>query len=105
MITPTIGRVVLYRPLKTDGVVFAPPGLEGPTHAALITHVWGDRCVNLAIFDSNGAPYSKTSVALVQDGDAEPYSGHCQWMPFQRGQASKTDELAAVLAKTTGGTQ
>lgn len=82
MISPTIGRVVWYYPVGA-----LPSDQPLP---ALVAHVWGDRCVNLAIFDANGVPYPKppTSIPLVQDGDTPPTAGnYCTWMPYQIGQA------------------
>lgn len=90
MITPTVGRVVWYWPTGR---------VEGQPQVALIAHVWSDTCVNLAIFDDNGVPYPKppTSVLLVQDGNERPNGGHfCEWMPYQKGQAAKTEALEAA---------
>lgn len=50
---PSVGRVVHYY----DEVGIGP-------HAATIAHVWSDTCVNLGVLDSNGEPYSRTSVNL-----------------------------------------
>jgi hypothetical protein len=69
-----------------------------------VTHVWNDRMVNLAVFDSNGVAHSKTSVPLLQDDDPKPEHGFfCEWMPFQKGQAAKTEALESQLADTTEG--
>lgn len=77
MIQPTVGRVVNY---------FPPNGAEGPPLVALIAAVWGDTCVNLAIFDRNGNAFKDppTSILLVQEGAERPSGGHfCEWMPYQ----------------------
>lgn len=85
MIKPTVGRVVWYWP---DGV---QPEVSQP-HAALVTRVWGDTCVNLAVFDANGSPYSKTSVELHQDENVpRPTYAHASWMPYQVGQAKRNE--------------
>lgn len=92
VIKPTVGRVVWYYP---DGSSEATQPL-----AAMVTAVWGERCVNLAIFEANGVPMSHppTSVALVQEGDDLPkrtdgrLCRHCRWMPYQIGQAKKHAE-------------
>ena len=55
---PTIGRIVHYV-------------VGSAHHAAVIAHVFTETCVNLAVFDFNGTPYSRTSVAYseeAQDG-------------------------------------
>jgi hypothetical protein len=83
MIKPTVGRVVWFWPNKPGNEHVQP-------QAAMIAHVWGDTCVNLAIFDSNGVPIPKppTSIHLVQEGEQVPEMGYyCSWMPFQVGQA------------------
>ena len=88
MISPTIGRIVLYR----------PGGESGPSHAAIIVEVHSDRCVNLACFNDQGGSYPMTSVSLIHDGD-DPfnYFEYCEWMPYQKGQAAKTEALEKEL--------
>ena len=63
MIKPTIGRVVWYHAPGTTSTV--------RPQAAIVAHVWSDTCVNLAVFDVNGAASNATSVFLYQ-GDTEP---------------------------------
>ena len=92
MIEPTIGRVVWYHPVPGElgyGI--------GPL-AAIIVRVWSDYCVNLTVFDQNGDPHGKTSVALVQDDEAPMY-GYAEWMPYQKGQADKTEAMEARAEK------
>lgn len=93
MIKPTVGRVVWFTPALGPDVWSG----EGFIHldrtaplSAMVTHVWHDRMVNLVVFDSNGKPFGKTSVQLLQDDDAKPEHGYfCSWMPYQVGQAKK----------------
>lgn len=112
MIAPTVGRVVWYRPGMYDlGMLSTQPEPplaylgDGPL-AAIITHVWSDTCVNLTVFDSNAVSHPRTSVCLHQgdgprgDRGSSPY---CEWMPFQKGQASKTEAVERALADTTEG--
>lgn len=84
MITPTVGRVVWYRPVAD---ILCVNGTE--PLAAIVAGVWGDRMVNLAVFDFNGAMHNRTSVTLVQPEDTKPDHSFCQWMPFQVDQANK----------------
>jgi hypothetical protein len=94
-IKPTVGRVVHYRPSRDDGI---PSGAQQPL-VALIAYVHSDNCVNLSIFDMNGqGPYARTSVPLVQDGEPAPTIGFASWMPYQVGQAAKTEQLEKELA-------
>ncbi len=100
MIKPTIGRVVLFVP-KQAKYEFGFCFVAGRPHAALITAVHGDRCVNLAAFDANGKSYGFTSVTLRQPEDADQgFAGgdYCEWMPFQVGQAAKTEAAEQALA-------
>jgi hypothetical protein len=92
VITPTIGRIVWFYPATYK------PG-EQPL-AALVTYVWNERMVNLAVFDANGRHVDgTTSVRLVQPQDERPQSGYyCTWMPYQVGQAQKTEQLEQQLA-------
>jgi hypothetical protein len=85
MIKPTVGRVVLYHPSN------------GVTHAAIVAYVWSDRIVNLAAFDENGKAYSVTSIPLTQPEDEVSAAVYCEWMPYQKGQAAKTEALEAQV--------
>jgi hypothetical protein len=90
MIKPTIGRVVWYHPAFASD-----SGSNEYTLAALVCHVHSDTSVNLAVFDSNGVAASKTSVFLFQGEGVRPSFPYAEWMPYQIGQAAKTE---AVLA-------
>ncbi|NEW95488.1 hypothetical protein [Rhodopseudomonas sp. BR0G17] len=90
IILPSIGRVVWFHPA-------AQANPNGQPHAALIAYVQSERLINLAAFDENGTSYSATSVPLLQGDEAPPTDGtaYAEWMPFQKGQAAKTDNVAA----------
>jgi hypothetical protein len=91
MIKPTVGRVVwFYKYSKGQGH-------KGPL-AALVACVHSDICVNLAVSDENGCMRSETSVRLIQENDEAPQQDYCGWMPYQIGQAKKTEELQSKLA-------
>lgn len=87
MITPSIGRVVWFTPYtSTDSRHDKRQPLP-----ALISYVWNDRLVNLAVFDQNGNSIGgATSVILLQDNDPKPEMGYfASWMPYQIQQAEK----------------
>lgn len=90
MIKPTIGRVVLVRNRPTSiDLSQAEP--------ALVAYVWGDRCINVGGFNAGGTPFGATSVPLLQDDDIPPTAGlYAEWMPYQKGQAAKTEALEAA---------
>ena len=91
MIQPTVGRVVWYWP---EG----PKVGENPW-AAFVTHVHGDRMINVAGFTDVGTPFFRNSVSLLQDDD-KATGGFCaSWMPYQKGQAAKTEALEKELSK------
>jgi|WetSurMetagenome_2_1015567.scaffolds.fasta_scaffold1046042_1 hypothetical protein len=95
MIKPTVGRIVWYHGY----------GQDDPTHtlyntqplAAIITHVHSDVLVNLCVFNANGIPLSRPSIRLVQDDATEDEAlPNCQWMPYQKLQTEKVQQLAAL---------
>lgn len=101
IIEPTVGRIVWYYP---PGVKPGVPRNKRQPLAAIVTYVWSNTCVNLAIFDENGRPIAEppTSVLLVQEGNPRPDGGNfCEWMPYQKGQAAKTEAVEKQLAGTT----
>ena len=99
-IQPTVGRIVWFHPSQFTGESgFARHRCDDEPYAAIIAKVFPGDMVNLTVFDANGAPHSRTSVPLVQEGNSVPGGGfYCEWMPFQKGQAAKTE--AAEKAET-----
>ena len=98
MIKPTVGRMLHYYPASEDGGAIIS---FGQPLAATIAHVWNDRCINIAYLDTNGVWRGKTSVLLVHENDeARPGAGYCVWMPYQKGQAAKTDSLERKLLES-----
>ena len=91
MIKPTPGRVVWYMP----GTEREALGGGDDVLAAIITYVHSDRLVNLTVFGVDGTVHPRTSVKLLQDDEMEDYLGqpHAIWMPYQKGQAAKTEAL------------
>lgn len=91
MIKPTVGRVVWYQPHFSDDTlrVFS----NNQPLAAHVAYVHNDRLVNLMVIDPNGNPQPRTSVVLLQEGDARDVeTSFCEWMPFQIGQAKRYEE-------------
>lgn len=95
MIKPTIGRVVWFwvsaEEAERDGA---------QARAALVTFVHDDYCVNLAVFDKEGDHIPHQAVELWQgiDQGERPKSLHCEWMPYQKGQAAKHEVDIPALA-------
>lgn len=87
MIEPTVGRVVLVN-----------RGKSNQPEAALITYVHSSKLINVGGFDQNGVPFAATSIQLLQDED-KPIntSYYAEWMPYQKGQAAKTEALEKKL--------
>jgi hypothetical protein len=70
----------------------------------LAAYVHGERLINITVADHNGNMHKRTSVTLVQEGDAIPQGGgYCTWMPYQVSQAKKDDvsALQTALAQHT----
>lgn len=92
MIKPTIGRVVLFHPNKKSELVFP----------AFVCEVHNDALINVGGFDNNGNAFGATSVPLLQDGDEAPdFGAYAEWMPYQKGQAAKTEELEKQMKEFT----
>lgn len=92
MITPTVGRVVwVIRPFITTDIKQPEVGL--------ITYVWSDGMINVAGFDHNGEPFKISSLVLLQDDEPKPEGNFACWMPYQKGQAAKTEALEAKAPK------
>lgn len=124
-ITPTVGRIVLYKLSEQDQVTIRRRRGAGLVHAVenamdwlrglheandvaagevypmIITRVWGDTpdaCVNGTVFlDGPDTLWVTSRHCGDQPGDYD-------WMPFQKGQAAKTEALQAQLgAQAQGG--
>jgi len=90
MIAPTVGRVVwFYHYVEGQGH-------KGPM-AAIVAFVHSDTMVSLAVFSDFGGTFSRGSVPLVQDDEPAPGFDYCTWMPYQKGQAAKTEALEKQL--------
>ena len=96
MITPTIGRVVWYWPHSSLKNVSWNDKTQ--PLAAHVAYVHCDTRVNLLVIDQNGVAHSVCSVLLHQGEAARPEGGFAEWMPYQKGQAAKTETLEKALA-------
>jgi hypothetical protein len=92
MIKPSIGRVVWFWPGSFDAALGNFSDKSQPL-AAIVAYVWSDTMVNLAVFDPNGVSHNRTSVTLWQGDGERPAEFFAEWMPFQKGQAAKTEAL------------
>ena len=106
-IAPTVGRVVLFYPPANVTRAGGKPlrASKGQPFPALITHVWGASCVNVAPLPDGTfgelPPY--TSVLIREplgDGESGPDGAFCTWMPYQVGQAARTEQAEAELARS-----
>jgi len=88
MIKPTVGRSIHY---KAD-----PINNPELTFAAIIAAVHSDMYITLTVFGSDGVPFARPSVQLVQDGETPPPYPYATWMPFQVGQA-KALEITSII--------
>jgi hypothetical protein len=96
MIKPTVGRVVHFRlaPSASNGAMQIYDK-DAPL-CALVTYVWSDTCVNLIVFDHAGSGHPRTSVPINNTAGAGWWA---EWMPYQIGQAAKTEALEAKIAQ------
>lgn len=97
-IMPTNGRVLWY---------YAPGvPIEAEPEAAIVAKVHSDICVNLTVFGHDGTPRPERSVLLVQgEPDRAPITGGwCRWMPYQMGQAARTEARSPLTGLKTPGT-
>lgn len=89
-IVPTVGRMVYYKSYGT-------PGGEYPSvnRAAIITEVADAEkdIVSLCVLNPEGMFFNK-NVERGQEG------GQWDWMPYQKGQAKKTEEVEKKLEDT-----
>ena len=59
---PSIGRIVIFNKKTVEGAM--------TQHAAIITHVWSDTCVNLKAFGKDHNDTDVVSTSSIQ-GDGE----------------------------------
>lgn len=100
VITPVVGRVVHFWPSRAPN----SPKPDQPC-AAQIAYVHSDFCINVGYLSHGGTALSASSVQLIQPldreapGFVEPDGYFAEWMPYQVGQAQKTEQVVAQLAE------
>lgn len=95
MIKPSIGRKVWFFPATGD----QSTRHDDQPMDATVVYVHNDRMVNLGVRDHNGNSSGRLSVPLLDEGEAPPEHGYyAAWMPYQRGQAAKTEALESRLS-------
>ena len=91
-ILPSIGRIVWFFPAIDGG-----RHEDGQPFSSMIAGVNDDGTINLLAAARDGTPYGVTNVLLVQEGDEfDQDKPHAVWMPFQKGQAAKTEAAQAA---------
>ena len=108
-IEPTPGRIVWYFDAMPGGIN-RPDAMEAHMRttqpmAAVIAFVHpcgpGGWRINISRLSRDGIAIPMTDVPLVQNEMDRPlHGGWCEWMPYQKGQAAKTE---ALEAKVSGG--
>jgi hypothetical protein len=84
---PTVGRIVYYKSYGTPNGEFKPEN-----RAAIITGVVDDTTVHLTVINPTGM-FFNLNVKQGENG------GQWDWMPYQKGQAKKTEEVINKYAK------
>lgn len=87
MIEPTVGRVVWVHRSIAPSLPHCQP------ESGQIVFVHGPRCVNVVGHDMDGHYFFLRSLQLLQDDDGPTSSDYAWWMPYQKGQAAKTEAL------------
>ena len=96
MIEPTVGRILYLWPSASE------KARNGEPIAAIVSAVVNDSRVTVTAFPASG-PRVYENIQLVHPDDTYPVAGpFCEWMPYQIGQAAKTEELQAKLDKNNG---
>lgn len=92
MIKPTVGRVVwVHRSTGHQEATERHPTVQ--PEVGLITYVHDDATVGVVGFDRYGDKFASPSLPLFQGAGAAPELPYCEWMPYQKGQAAKTEAL------------
>lgn len=102
MIKPTVGRVVYYKPDSTSLMDSSmEETVDGQPLRADIIAVHSDVSVNLSVTDSVGQTHVRIGVFFAHNtaDETTPDGGYAYWMPYQLGQAAKTEAVQAEAIK------
>lgn len=91
MIKPTVARMVWFWP---NGYIPNSDG-NGQPWAGTVAHVHNNTMVNLSVIDPDGERSGRSSVPLLQEEGESSEFPCCTWMPYQKGQAAKTEAAEA----------
>lgn len=95
-IPPTVGRVLWFFDKKRHPGFHENP--NGGPYAAQIASVCSDDVVNLTVSDAHGTTHGRVGVILSHaGGQPEGADYWCEWMPYQKGQAAKTEAVERSL--------
>jgi hypothetical protein len=99
VITPTVGRVMWYRPSKYDtanGMLQYSNGTPAPEPMmAQVIYPWSASVCNVLVTDHAGQQHVRGSCQVRQEGDPVPVDhegnarSYVEWMPYQTSQARK----------------
>lgn len=109
MIKPTVGRVVWVRNRVPSDYGRRPGQIDkAQPEVGFIVYVHSDTCVNVAGFDRNGEHFAITSLVLRQLEDDHVSDEHwtithAEWMPYQMGQAARTEQAERAAAQQKEG--
>lgn len=96
MIKPSVGRIIWYNPAPNE-----PIYSERQVLAAIIAGVNFTGTINIAVFAADGSgPHARQDVPIF-DGESAPIpAACCVWMPYQKGQAAKTEAAESLAAQS-----
>lgn len=97
MITPTVGRVMWYKPYDHESNI----NDRAVPFVAHVCYVWQPDMINALVIDHQGNAVPHTSIPVWQGDFEDCPEGSCCWMPYQKGQAAKTEKLEEELAEST----
>lgn len=103
MIAPTVGRIVWYYEALPGGFnraeLIDQHRETVQPQAAIVAFVDPEGAfINVTRFSREGTPIPQAGVPLVQDDVPVPtHGGWAEWMPYQKGQAAKTESLEAKM--------